>query len=59
MLDIVRGKPEDTVQYAEELLAADPSDQESLFNLAVAQAQLGELDLQARSHGDLSHRDYR
>ena len=45
MLDIVRGKPEDTVQYAEELLAADPSDQESLFNLAVAQAQLGELDL--------------
>ena len=43
MLDLVRGKPEDTVQYAEELLAGNPADQESLFNLAVARAQLGEL----------------
>ena len=44
MLDIVRGKPEEAVRYAEELLAADPADQESLFNLAVARAQLGQLD---------------
>ena len=45
MFDIVRGKPRETVRYAEELLAADPADQESLYNLAVARTQLGELDL--------------
>ena len=44
MLDIVRGRPEEAARYAEELLAADPADQESLFNLAVARAQLGQLN---------------
>ncbi len=44
MLDLVRGRPEEAVRYAEELLATNPADQESLFNLAIARAQLGELD---------------
>ena len=44
MLEIVRGRPEEAVRYAEELLVVDPSDQESLFNLAVARTQLGQLD---------------
>ena len=44
MLEIVRGRPEEVVRHAEELLAADPSDQEALFNLAVARTQLGQLD---------------
>ena len=43
MLETVRGRPEEAVRLAEEQLAADPSDQESLFNLAVARAQLGQL----------------
>ena len=45
MLDLVRGRPAQAARYAEELLAADPTDQESLFNLAIARAQLGELEL--------------
>ena len=44
MLEVVRGRPEEAVRHAEELLATDPSDQESLFNLAVARTQLGQLD---------------
>ncbi len=45
MLYIVQGNPEKAVLDAEALLADDPTDQESLFNLAVARTQLGELDL--------------
>ena len=45
MLHIVQGNPEKAVLDAEALLAEDPADQESLFNLAVARTQLGELDL--------------
>jgi alkaline phosphatase D len=44
MLDIVEGKASEAARYAERLLAADPGDLESLFNLAVARAQLGQLD---------------
>ena len=44
MLDLVRGRHREAARYAEELLAADPADQESLFNLAIARAQLGQLD---------------
>ena len=44
MLEIVRGRPEEAARYAEALLADDPMDQESLFNLAIARAQLGQLD---------------
>lgn len=44
MLEVVRGRPEEAARYAEELLAEDPSDQESLFNLAIALAQVGHLD---------------
>ena len=43
MLDLVRGRPEEAARYAEDLLEGDPADQESLFNLAIARAQLGEL----------------
>lgn len=45
MLYIVQGNPEKAVLDAEALLAENPTDQESLFNLAVARTQLGELDL--------------
>ena len=38
MLDIVEGRIAETVAYANELLAADPNDLESLFNLSVALA---------------------
>ena len=34
MLAIVRGNPEEAIRHAEQLLAADPGEQESLFNLA-------------------------
>ena len=44
MLDLVEVRPVETVRYCNELLSEDPNDQESLFNLAVAQASLGELD---------------
>ena len=44
MLDIVDGRTEEAVRYARELLAADPADLESLFNLSVALARLGQLD---------------
>ncbi|MDE0104780.1 MAG: alkaline phosphatase D family protein [Bryobacterales bacterium] len=44
MLDIVRGRPREAVSYAERLLLVDPGDLESLFNLAVARAQLGQTD---------------
>lgn len=43
MLDIVEGKPEEAAQYCRELLASDPDDLESLFNLAVAQCQMKDL----------------
>ena len=44
MLDLVEGRPAETVRYCNELLSKDPHDQESLFNLAVAQASLGEMN---------------
>jgi len=44
MLDIVEGRPEEAVRYCRELLAADPNDLESWFNLAVAQCQTGKVD---------------
>ena len=44
MLDIVEGRPEEASRYCQELLAADPNDLESLYNLAVAQGQMQELD---------------
>ena len=43
MLHIVQGEPEEAVRDALGLLEDDPSDQESLFNLAVARTQLGQL----------------
>ncbi len=44
MLEIVRGRPAEAARYAEQLLAKDPEDQESLFNLAIARATQGDLD---------------
>lgn len=44
MLDIVEGKAAEAARYCQELLAVDPRDQESLFNLAVAQTQLGQFE---------------
>ena len=44
MLDIVKGRADDAAKYAKELLLANPEDMESMFNLSVAQAQLGQLD---------------
>ena len=44
MLDLVEGRPLETARYCKELLAENPKDQESLFNLSVAQATLGHLD---------------
>jgi alkaline phosphatase D len=43
MLDLVEGRPQETEQYCRELLAHDPEDLESLFNLAVALAHQDEL----------------
>ena len=40
MLDLVEGRPEEAFNYCNELLAADPDDLESLYNRAIAQAQL-------------------
>ena len=44
MLDIVEGRPEEAARYCRELLAADPNDLESWFNLVVAQCQMGKMD---------------
>ena len=43
MLDIVEGRPEEAVRYCRELLAVDPNDLESWFNLTVAQCQTGKV----------------
>ena len=44
MLDIVEGRPKETIQYCQELLKEDPKDVESLFNLAVAYTQIGDIN---------------
>ncbi len=44
MLDIVEGRPDEAAQYCRELIAADPNDLESIYNLSVAQCQLGKID---------------
>ena len=49
MLHMVQGNPEEAARDAQALLEADPADQESLFNLTVAQAQLGQLGLAMKS----------
>lgn len=41
MLDIVEGKYQEAADYCNELLVTDPEDLESLFNLAIAHAHLG------------------
>ena len=42
MLDIVEGRYQDAADYSEELLKSDPEDLESLYNLSVALAHLGD-----------------
>lgn len=44
MLDIVEGRAEAAAHYCRELLPADPNDLESIYNLSVAQCQLGKID---------------
>jgi len=44
MLDIIEGREADAAKYCRELLAKDPNDLESLFNLAVAEARMGNSD---------------
>ena len=44
MLDIVEGRVKEAAEYCRELLEDDPNDLESLFNLAVAQAHLGDTE---------------
>jgi alkaline phosphatase D len=44
MLDIVEGRYQEAADYCRELIESDSSDLESLFNLAVAQANLGNLE---------------
>jgi len=44
MLDIIEGRTEEAAKYCRELLAKDPNDLESLFNLAVAEAWMGDLN---------------
>jgi alkaline phosphatase D len=44
MLDIVEGRVNDAADYCHKLLEDDPDDLESLYNLAVAQAQMGNID---------------
>ena len=44
MLDIVEGRPEEAARFCRKLLAVDPNDLESWFNLAVAQCQIGKVD---------------
>jgi len=41
MLDIVEGRYQEAADYCRELLETDPNDLESLYNLAIAQAYLG------------------
>jgi alkaline phosphatase D len=41
MLDIVEGRYQEAADYCHELLETDPKDLESLYNLAIAQAHLG------------------
>jgi len=41
MLDIVEGKYQEAADYCNELLKTDPGDLESLYNLAIAHAHLG------------------
>ncbi len=43
MLDIVEGRYQEAAAYCRELLDSDPNDLESLFNLAVARAHLGDV----------------
>ncbi len=45
MLDIIEGREVDAAKYCRELLAKDPNDLESLFNLAVAEARMGNLNV--------------
>jgi alkaline phosphatase D len=45
MLDIIEGRAEDAARYCQELLKADPDDLESLFNLAVAYAHMGQSEV--------------
>jgi alkaline phosphatase D len=44
MLDIVEGRYQEAADYCQELLKSDSGDLESFFNLAVAQAHLGNLE---------------
>jgi len=44
MLLIMQGRADEAAQSCREYLAKDPSDLESLFNLSVAQCQLGDLE---------------
>jgi len=44
MLDIIEGRTADAAKYCRELLEKDPQDLESLFNLAAAEAQMGNLE---------------
>ena len=44
MLDIVEGRAEEAAEYCRELLADNPGDVESRFNLAVALAHLGDIE---------------
>jgi alkaline phosphatase D len=41
MLDIVEGRYQEAADYCQELLETNPKDLESLYNLAIAQAHLG------------------
>ena len=43
MLFIVEGKPQKAVKYCRKLLAEDPNDLESLFNLVVAKCQMKDI----------------
>lgn len=44
MLDIIEGRTADAAKYCHELLTKDANDLESLFNLAVAEARMGNLN---------------
>ncbi len=44
MLDIIEGRPAEAAKYCRELLAKQPNDLESLFNLAIAEARLGNVN---------------
>jgi alkaline phosphatase D len=51
MLDIMEGRVKEAAAYCQELLEKDPHDLESLFNLAVAQAQLGDVNTAVETAG--------